>query len=201
MPWGYAAAAVVGLYSANEQSKSAEDAAKAQQESAEAGLTAEEKMFNQSLELQQPYREAGYDALSGLQSLSTDQGRADSLNNYYSSAEYGQLSNQANEDVIRGANVTGGTRSGSTNQAIASIAPQLGQNYLSNQYNNLTGLANMGIGAASQGAQAANNFGSSANFTNQQIGEAQAQNYLAQGNINSELAGTLGGLAGDYYRN
>ena len=100
---------------------------------------------------------------------------------------------------MRNAAMTGGVRSGNNQVALTSIAPQLGQNYLSNQYNQLTGLANMGMGASSQGAQSANYLGSSMNQAQQNIGQAQAQNYLAQGNIASNTIGTLGGIASQYY--
>lgn len=200
MPWGYAAAAVASVYGANKQSQSAEDAARAQQEGGEAGIASEERMFNRSLELQQPYREAGYGALAGLQNLMSPEGRAQSLSSYYSSPEFAAMEQQQEGQAMRNAQMTGGVRGGANQAALASIAPQLGQNFLNNQYNQYTGLANMGMGAASQGASSANYLGQSMNRTQQGVGEARAQNYLAQGNIASNTAGTLGGLFGDYMK-
>lgn len=199
MPWGAAIAAGATLIGSSMQSDAAEDAAKSQSDSAAAGIAAEERMFNRSLDLQQPYRDAGYGALSGLQGLTTAQGRADALQGYYGSDEFTALQGQQESQAMRNAAMTGGVRSGNNQVALASIAPQLGQNFLSNQYNQLTGLANMGMGAASQGAQSANNLGSSMNATQQNIGQAQAANYLAQGNISANTVGTLGGIAGSYF--
>ena len=199
MPWGAAIAAGATLIGANMQSNSTEDASRAQQQSAQAGLASEERMFDKSLELQQPYRDAGYNALSGLQGLSTSEGRAQALQGYYGGEEFAAQQQQQESQAMRNAAMTGGVRSGNNQVALASIAPQLGQNYLNNQFNQLTGLANMGMGASSQGAQGAMNLGGSMNQSQQNIGQAQAQNYLAQGNIASNTIGTLGGLAADYY--
>ena len=79
MPW-VAAAAVAG---AGISAYSSNQASKAQVGSAQAGIEAEERMFDKSLALQEPYREAGYNALSGLEGLTTPEGRAQSLQQYY----------------------------------------------------------------------------------------------------------------------
>jgi hypothetical protein len=64
MPWGVAAAAVVGAYSANKQSKAAKDAAKAQGQSADRAADVQWDMFNQARTDNEPFRQAG---LTGLQ--------------------------------------------------------------------------------------------------------------------------------------
>jgi hypothetical protein len=69
--------------------------------------------------------------------------------------------------------------------------------FLNNQQNQYTGLANMGMGAASQGANAANNLGRGISNQYQNIGDAQAQKYLTQGNIWGNTLGKLGGIGDD----
>ena len=199
MPWGAAIAAGAAIVGSKMQSDSAEDASNAQQASSQAGIDSQERMFDKSIALQQPYMDAGYGALTGLQGLTTPEGRAQALQGYYGGQEFAEQQKQQESQAMRNAAMTGGVRSGNNQVALASIAPQLGQNYLSNQYNQLTGLANMGMGASSQGAQSANYLGSSMNQAQQNIGQAQAQNYLAQGNIASNTIGTLGGIASQYY--
>tara|TARA_R110000850_G_scaffold100316_4_gene207515 strand:+ start:2147 stop:2758 length:612 start_codon:yes stop_codon:yes gene_type:complete len=199
MPWGAAIAAGAAIVGSKMQSDSAEDASNAQQASSQAGIDSQERMFDKSIALQQPYMDAGYGALTGLQGLTTTEGRAQALQGYYGGQEFAEQQKQQESQAMRNAAMTGGVRSGNNQVALASIAPQLGQNYLSNQYNQLTGLANMGMGASSQGAQSANYLGSSMNQAQQNIGQAQAQNYLAQGNIASNTIGTLGGIASQYY--
>lgn len=64
MPWGVAAAAVVGAYSANKQSKAAKSAANAQAESSDRAAQVQWDMFNQARADNEPWRQAG---ITGLQ--------------------------------------------------------------------------------------------------------------------------------------
>jgi hypothetical protein len=199
MPWGYAAIAVGAIGGSVIASDASEDASKAQTESASEGMAAEERMFERSLELQEPYREAGYESLGGLQELTTPEGRASGLRDFYASQEYGAMQGQAEQSMARKYNAMGGLRGGSSYQALESIAPQLGQDHLAGRYDRLTGLANMGMGAASQGASGATQLGGSINAGLREVGEAQAYGKLGQAKAYSEGFGTLAGLAGDYF--
>ena len=157
-------------------------------------------MFERSLELQEPYREAGYGALEGLQGLTDQDYRADKLESYYKGPEYEQMSQQVQGQQMRNAAVTGGVRGGANEAALASIAPQLGQQYLSGLNQQYTGLANMGMGAASQGSGQAMQLGSNISALQQQSAQAGAQNQLAQANIWSNAAGTVAGIGSDYFK-
>ena len=185
-----AAGAVMGNVSANKARNAQKDAAKA-------GMDSQERMFDRSLELQQPYRQAGYDALEGLQGFTDPNQRAEMLGDYYASPEYLAQQNQAEQITLQNRAAQGGLRSGSTYSNLQTIAPQLGQNYLSDRYNQLTGIANLGMGAASQGASSANNLGVNQALGFQQMGQAQAQASLAQGKQANEFLGTLGGIYRD----
>lgn len=120
------------------------------------------------------------------------------LSDYYNSDEFAMMEDQAQQSVLRSAAATGNLRGGAGVQAVGNIAPQLGMNFLNNQQNQFTGLANMGMGAASQGANSAMNLGSSMANAYNNIGNAQAQKHLAQGNIWGNFAGQLGGMGADY---
>ena len=198
MTWGNVAIAGASLVGGVMASKGASKGSKGQERAALAGIESEERMFEKGLELQAPYREAGYGALEGMQYMMSPEGRAESLSNYYGSEEYQGLRGQEEERALRTGAATGNIRGGRTQAALANIAPQLGQNYLSNQYNQFTGLANMGMGAASQGAQAAGNVGGRISSLQQQQGQAYAGGQMAQANIWGNVAGTLGGLAYNY---
>lgn len=196
MSWWIAGSVVVsGVASAIGSSK----AAKSQKKSAQAGMSSEERMFDRSLRLQEPYREAGYDALEGLQGLADPTQRAGMLEDYYDSGEYQQLSGQVEEQQLRNAAATGGIRGGANQAALATIAPQLGQQYLSGLNQQYTGLANMGMGAASQGSAQATQLGGSLSALQQQAGQASASNALAQGNIFGNVAGDIGAIGYDYF--
>ena len=195
MPWAAAAAVAGAGLSAYASNK----AAKGQRQSEADALAAEERMYNQQREDFMPYMQAGYGALEGLQQLSDPTQRAQMLTDYYKSPEYAAMSQRAETDAARLGAVTGGLRSGSTYQALESVAPQLGQQFLNNQYNQLTGLANLGAGATSQGAQAAGQFGSKSALAQRNMGQAYAQNQLANANIYGDALGTIGGIFKDEF--
>lgn len=199
MSWGMVAVGVGTAVSGALGSKAAGDAADQQAAGTRAGIESQERMFDKSLELQQPYREAGYGALTGLQSLVDPQGRADMLQSYYQGPEYQQQAAQVEQQQLRNAAATGGLRSGGNQVALASIAPRLGQSYLNQQYNQLTGLANMGMGAASQGAQGALGLGQGISSLQQQAAQAGAANSIAQGNIWGNVAQDFGSMGYDYF--
>jgi hypothetical protein len=180
-------------------SNAASNAADQQTKATLAGIESEERMFDKSLELQEPYREAGYGALEGLQGLTDQEQRASMLSDYYAGPEYQALSGQVEEQQLRNAAATGGVRGGANQQALASIAPQLGQQYLSGLNQQYTGLANMGMGAASQGSSQAMQSGGNISALQQQAGQAAASNSLAQGNIWGNVASDFAGLATDYF--
>jgi len=175
--WGAIGAIGGGLLGMN----SADKAAKAQRKSEQEALAFEREMYNQQRQDFQPYMQAGQQAIGGLQSLTSPEGRAQALNDFYGSDEYSSMLSAANTNTARNAAVTGGLRSGSNYLAMEGIAPQLGQSYLTNMYNQQTGLANLGMGAASQGANAAFNFGNQAANAQRNMGQAYAQNQMAQG--------------------
>lgn len=194
MSWGLVASAGLSVAGGLIGSNSASKASNAQVQAAQLGIESQEKMFNQSLALQAPYRNAGYQAINGLQGLTDPTQRAQMLSGYYNSDEYGMMENQAQQSTLRSAAATGNLRGGAGAAAIGAIAPQLGMQFLNNQQNQYTGLANMGMGAASQGANAANNLGLGMANGYNQIGDAQAQKYLTQGNIWGNMMGDLGGM-------
>ncbi|HHZ71046.1 MAG TPA: hypothetical protein EYN67_01135 [Flavobacteriales bacterium] len=199
MPWGAAIAAVAAVGSSVASNKASKKASKKQAASAREGMASEERMFDRSLELQEPYREAGYGALEGLQGLTNQDYRAEQLQGYYAGPEYAQMSQQVEQQQLRNAAVTGGVRGGSNQVALASIAPQLGQQYLSGLNQQYTGLANMGMGAASQGSGQAMQLGQSMSGLQQQAGQAAAQNQIAQANIWGNAAQDIGALGYDYF--
>lgn len=199
MPWGAAAAAAGTIISGSMASSAASKASDQQTQATLAGIESEERMFDKSLELQEPYREAGYSALEGLQGLTDQAQRASMLSDYYAGPEYQALSSQVEEQQLRNAAATGGVRGGANQQALASIAPQLGQQYLSGLNQQYTGLANMGMGAASQGSGQAMQLGGNISALQQQAGQAAAANSLAQGNIWGNVASDFAGLGYDYF--
>lgn len=190
MPWA-AAAAVVGAglsYAGNKKS------AEAQLAASKRGQDYQERIYEQQRKDFQPYMQAGYKAIEGLQALSDPTQRSNMLMEYYNSPEFAEMANISATEQSRLGAVTGGLRSGSTYQNLEAIRPQLGQSYLTNQYNQLTGLANLGMGATSQGAAAAGQYGTNMNTAAIRQGDIYAQQQLANANLYSDSASTLGGI-------
>lgn len=130
----------------------------------------------------QPFLNAGLAGLTGLQGIAGQPiDRNASLAEYYASPEYKMLSDQARYQGLTAAEATGGLGSTATGNMLASIAPQLGQNYLSmltdqqnNMYGQLLGLTNVGLSAAGANNAAGGNYSNAYGQNMGQIGAAQA---------------------------
>lgn len=110
-------------------SSGAKEAARATQYAADL----QNQQFNRVMEQLAPYAAAGLPALQQIQQLSTLEGQNSALNQYYNSDQYKQLADQARYQSLNAAEATGGLGSTATSNQIASIAPTLGQNWLSGQ--------------------------------------------------------------------
>jgi len=120
-----------------------------------------------------PYFQAGQTALPQLEQLLTQQGRAGFLNKYFDSPEFKTDERAAQESLLANASAGGNLGSAYTQGALAHLAPQLGQQALNQQFGNLSSLARIGFGGASQLASQGGNL----------VGQAAAAPYqgLAQG--------------------
>ena len=149
-------------------------------------------------------------AYSALQSLSSDKGRANFLNNYYNSAEYKQEASAARNQSLAAAEATGSLGAMGTQNRLAQIAPMLSQNAygqaLQNQQNlftlaqgsqqnylqSLGNLVNMGQSAAVNQANAGQSYANNTGQLLQGMGAIRA----GQAQQPSRAAGVLSGTAG-----
>ncbi|MCX8958315.1 DNA transfer protein [Erwinia psidii] len=168
------------------------DAANAQVSAANSANAMQQQIYNDQVERMTPYYNAGSSALSGLQNLVNN--RSGTLADYYNSSEYAGLANQARYQQLASAEATGGLGSTATSNALASIAPQLGQQYLSSQYSNLMGLTGVGMSAANTLNTSGSNYANAYSNNVNQIGSAQAGNALANGQALTQGIGFLAGL-------
>ncbi|MCG8282121.1 DNA transfer protein [Escherichia coli] len=151
----------------------------------------------------QPFLNAGLTGLTGLQGIAGKPiDRNASLAEYYASPEYKMLSDQARYQSLTAAEATGGLGSTATGNMLASIAPQLGQNYLSmmtdqqnNMYGQLLGLSNVGLSAAGANNAAAGDYSNAYGNNMQQIGASKAGK--AQSGFNSLMQ--IGGVASGFF--
>ena len=135
-----------------------------------------------------PLAQQGVSQLQGLSSLS---GQQSALNDYYNSGQYADLSNQARYQHLSAAEAMGGLGSTATSNGLATIAPTLGQNWLTGQMNNYQNLANIGLGALQGQANVGQSY---ANNTGQLLNQ-QAASQAASSGGQSKLGGALTGAA------
>lgn len=142
----------------------ANKAAKQQQKSLDKQMDWQRDLMNRQDEWLSPFREAGTGALPDLIALAGQPiDREKTLQQYYGGNEYKMAEGAARNSLLASAEATGNLGSSATANSLTTIAPTLGQNYLAqmtaqqqDMYNQLMGLANVGLsGAGAQSAAAA----------------------------------------------
>lgn len=136
-------------------------ALKEQQKATDKQMNYQRELAAQQAEWLSPFREAGTNALPGLIALAGKPiDREQTLSDYYGGQEFAQSEEQARRSQLASAEAMGGLGSTANSNVLASIAPQLGQNFLQaktaeqqDMYNQLMGLTNVGLSGA--GAQSA----------------------------------------------
>lgn len=108
------------------------------------------------------------------------------------SAQFTSLVNQGETGILQNASATGGLRGGNTQAALAQFRPQLLSQLITDQYNKLGGITQIGQASAAGQASANIQQGQTTASLLQQQGAAQAGNYLAQGQAISNVANTVG---------
>ncbi|EOB9989548.1 DNA transfer protein [Cronobacter sakazakii] len=170
------------------------------------GASAQAKAINKQTALQReqwqtvmnnlaPFTPLAQQYVSQLQNLSSLQGQNSALNSYYGSDQYKQLENQARYQTLQSAEATGGLGSTATSNQLATIAPTLGQTWLSGQMQNYNNLANIGLGALQGQANAGQTYANNMGALYQQQANLAAANANRPSGFQSALSGGLGGAA------
>lgn len=179
MPWGIAAAAVVGAYSASEQSKAAKRAAKA-------GVQGQMASAEEYRRYNQPYYDAGTSALSRLEKLN-----AGDFSAFIQSPDYQFPLQQGVEGINRAAASRGALNAGATDVDLMRYGQGLASQNYGNYYARLAQLAGMGQSSA-QG------LGGSASQAASNIGALNANAIIGSQNAWSNYGNQLGSLLGQY---
>lgn len=176
-----------------------DNGAGAQADATKKGIELQREMWQTNMQNLAPFTPLAQQYVSQLQNLSTLQGQQSALNSYYGSKQYQDLANQARYQSLNAAEATGGLGSTATSNQLATIAPTLGQNWLSGQMNNYQNLANIGLGALTGQATAGQNYANNASQLYQQQANAAAANAnrpsTAQGFITGAASGAAAGSA------
>ena len=201
---GWTAAAIVG--GAVIGGVASSQAAKTQARAAREGAAAQERMFNRQVELQEPFRQAGVNALPELVSASRytpfgmDQFRAD--------PGYGFRLKEGLRAIENSALARGMGQSGATLRGLTRYGQELGAEEFTNAFNRYqaerAARLNPLQSLTGMGQTAANTLSNEAG----QYGQAQAANAAAMGNIRASgyinTANALTGALGqgvNYYQN
>jgi hypothetical protein len=192
--------AVVGGYAANK-------AASTQAEAARQGIEAQERMFNRQIELQEPFRKAGEEALNKLIPLSSNY-TPFGMSQFQADPGYGFRLSEGMKALDRTAAARGGLLSGATLKG----AQRYGQDLASQEYTNafnryqternaqlnpLQSLAGLGQTATNTLTGAAGQMGQNYATGYGNIGQARASGYIGSANALTSALGT--GL--NYYQN
>lgn len=158
----------------------AHKAAKQQQRYQDKAMDQSREGYQSAVEWMSPYQKAGQSALAGLQALAGQPiNRSQLLSDYFKSAEYKQLADQARYQGLNAAEATGGLGSTATGNMLSSIAPTLGQNYLADMTNQQQNMYAQLMGLSGLGAESANALG---NYAMNQ-GNTMAGMYQQKGQI------------------
>jgi len=189
MPWMIAAATVASAYMG---SKSASKAADVQAQATQSAQDAQERIFNKQLELQEPWRKAGEEALNKLLPLSMNY-TPFGMDQFTQDPGYQFRLTEGMKALDRTAAQRGGLLSGATLKGAQRYGQELGSQEFQNAFNRaqieraarlqpLQSLAGIGQTSATTLTGAAGAFGAQTGQNLQDIGSARASGYLGGSN-------------------
>jgi len=198
---------------ANAQSQAAQQAADAQAAATEKGIAEQRRQFDKMVGILSPYVGAGNQALSQQKSilgLNGAQMQKAAISGLEKSPYFQSVARQGETAILQNASATGGLRGGNTQAALGQFRPQLLNQLVQQQYQNLGGLSSMGQSSAAMtgnaGMQSASNIGNlysqggaaqAAGYNT--AGQAQAGGIIGSANATNQLVGNLIGLGGAAY--
>lgn len=198
-------AVIGGMLSADAQESSANTAAGAQMGAARLQTEEARRQFDQIQQLLSPYVSAGNSALAqqmNLLGLNGSDAQGTAVNGIANSQQMQALTDQGENAIRQNASATGGLRGGNTQAALAQFRPQLLNQLIQQQYSQLGGITQTGLGAATGTGNAAANSSNQVISALGQSGAAQAGAALASGQAQAQMyngitqtGSTLGTLA------
>ena len=200
---------VIGaITGSNKQAKAAGKAADQQYEATKYASDQQKQMFDESRKDQQPYMQAGSDALKQLMGGMGQNGQF--MQNYtgqdiYDDPSYNFRLQQGQDAIQSGAAAQGGLLSGATQKALAGYGQDMASQEFSNaynrfntdqtnQYNRLSNLVGMGQSAAAGVGNAGMQTAQAIGNNTMQGANAQAAGTIAKGNYQASNMQNLLGL-------
>ncbi|WP_039031986.1 hypothetical protein [Leclercia adecarboxylata] len=168
---------------------------KAQAKATQNGLDLQREMWQTNFKNLEQFTPLAKQYIQQLQGLSTLEGQNAALNGYYGSDQFKGMADQLRYQALNSAEATGGLGSTATTNSLATIAPQLGQNWLSGQMNNYQNLANIGLGALTGQSNAGQSYANNMSQLYQQQANAAAANANQPSGTQRFLGGAMAGAA------
>lgn len=198
-------AIIGGIMTSDASRGAANSAADAQTYAAQLQVDEAHRQFDQVQQLLAPYVSAGNTALSqqmNLLGLNGADAQTTAQNAIANGPQMQALQQQGENSILQNASATGGLRGGNTEAALAQYRPQLLNQLIQQQYSQLGGLSQIGLGAATGTGNAAQSSSNQVISALGQSGAAQAGAALAAGQANvnaingaTSAGSTLGTLA------
>lgn len=177
------------------------DAADAQVDASNKQIAIQQQMYDKGVDMMNPFLQAGYGAIPGLQQSMQPINREQALSDYYGSGEYAMMEEQAKRAALT-AGEAGGVGGSTMSNNLMRIAPSMGMSHLgmleaqqADQFNRQMGMVNMGQNAAAMTGNAGQNFASQASQAYGQQGQAMAQKAMAP----IQTITSLGSMAAGFF--
>lgn len=168
----------------------------------QAGIDVQGKNFDYIKGLLSPFVNTGTNAntgqadLTGLNGNTAQQSAIDAIQN---GSTFKTLKAQGEDSILQNASATGGLRGGNTELALSQFSPNLLQQLIQQQYENLGGLSKQGLYAGSDLGKASTNSANNISDLYSQQGGYAAGNTLSQGSMNNGMInGVLQGFGTAY---
>jgi hypothetical protein len=202
---------VFGMGPASKQANAVEEAAKIGAGASSEASAAQERMFNQQMALQEPWRQAGQTALNQLAPLAANYQKF-GMDQFQQDPGYAFRLSEGQKALDRSAAARGGLISGSALKAAQRYGQDMGSQEYTNAFNRyqternaqlnpLQSLAGVGQTAANQLGSAAGQYGTNMGNLALGAGATAGNAAIAQGNIRASQYGTAGSAANTLWNN
>jgi hypothetical protein len=206
-----ATADLFGIGPASKQADAVTDAARIGASASNEASAAQERMFNQQMALQEPWRQAGQTALNQLAPLAANYQKF-GMDQFQQDPGYAFRLSEGQKALDRSAAARGGLISGSALKAAQRYGQDMGSQEYTNAFNRyqternaqlnpLQSLAGVGQTAANQLGSAAGQYGTNMGNLALGAGATAGNAAIAQGNIRASQYGTMGSAANTLWNN
>lgn len=194
MPWSFIVPAAISLFTSNEQSNAAQEAASTAGASSDRATALQQRIYEEGVKRQQPYYEAGTNALARMQQQYNKMPAAFTGNvNLNQDPGYAFRLKEGQQALDRSAAARGGLISGGALKAAQRYGQEMGSQEYGNAYNRALTKYNADVNRESTGYNrlaamsgigqtAANTIGSAGQTMAGNVGNAYMQQGVNQGN-------------------